>query len=96
MARAKSAVLSADDKKAVINDLKAQIAAAKTGHKASLVTVKDLNKGLLTAAKDAASVAKALNKELAAASKTVDASDKALAKLVASLAAIQAPSQAVQ
>ena len=73
MSRAKSAVLSAADKKAVIVDLKAQIAAAKIDHKSSLTTVKTLNKDLLTAGKAAV------------------VTDKALAKLVASLAAIQAP-----
>lgn len=80
MARAKSAVLSPADKKAVITDMKAKIAAAKTAHKETVATLKAANKQVTIGQKAAI-----------LAQKQVDAADKAVSKLVESLAAITAP-----
>ena len=81
MARAKSAVLSPADKKAVIVDLKAKITGAKTAHKLQLGVVKAAVKNVVLGTKNVA-VQEKLATTLGAA----------LAKQVEALAAIQAPS----
>lgn len=58
MARSKSIILSKDEKKAVVTDLKSKIAAAK-------VATKEINRSLQASAKDHAAFVKANEKTLA-------------------------------
>lgn len=84
MARAKSAVLSAADKRAVIKDLKAKAkeanAAVKAAEKAKALAAKTFEKAQATAEKELAKLTKAadkLNSELAAITGANDAAPAA-------------------
>lgn len=85
MARDKSAVLSAADRKAVVTDLKARIKATKDAVKTGNAEVKALQKtydaSIKAVTKDFQTAVKGVQKDL-------DTNSKALAKLEAELEAI--------
>lgn len=82
MARAKSAVLTPADKKAVVIDIKVKISSAKNELKSFMSVVKESEKNLKAAEKQHAVVVKTANKEIAYHEKT-------LSKLMGDLSAIQ-------
>lgn len=81
MARSKSIILSKDEKKAVVTELKGKILAAKTA-------VKEINGALKSSAKDHAAFVKVSEKTLAGLTKELASHQAQLSALTAKSAAV--------
>lgn len=83
MARSKSVILSAAEKKTALSNLKAEIKAAKQGFKDIIVSRKVANKSFASVAKAHEAVLKGFDKSEVAAAKDVTKLESQLAALTA-------------